>query len=138
MKKKVIAYDKNRNQTEKDISYIPFRYILAILITAAETIAVVAIVIALMYYIPYFSIAVLLTQIFVLLQIVNSNDNPDYKNTMASGFISIFACRSDLNNFVACSLLSGKCLTEGIFLHIACPCYKSVSFFKNCLNLSIF
>lgn len=79
MKKKVIAYDKNGNQTEKDISYIPFRYILAILITVAETIAVLAIVIALMYYIPYFSVAVLLTQIFVLLQIVNSNDNPDYK-----------------------------------------------------------
>ena len=78
MKKKVVAYDKNGNQTEKDISYIPFRYIFAILITAAETIAVVAIVIVLMY-IPYFSIAVLLTQIFVLLQIVNSNNNPGYK-----------------------------------------------------------
>lgn len=79
MKKKVIAYDKNGRQTEKEINYIPFRYILAILLTAAETIAVLAIVIALMYYIPYFSIAVLLTQIFVILQIVNSNDNPDYK-----------------------------------------------------------
>ena len=79
MKKKVIAYDKNSRQTEKEINYIPFRYILAILLTAAETIAVLAIVIALMYYIPYFSIAVLLTQIFVILQIVNSNDNPDYK-----------------------------------------------------------
>ncbi len=79
MKKKVIAYDKNGRQTEKEINYIPFRYILAILLTAAETIAVLAIVIALMYYIPYFSIAVWITQIFVLLQIVNSNDNPDYK-----------------------------------------------------------
>lgn len=79
MKKKVIAYDKNGRQTEKEINYIPFRYILAILLTAAETIAVLAIVIALMYYIPYFSIAVLLTLIFVILQIVNSNDNPDYK-----------------------------------------------------------
>ena len=79
MKKKVIAYDKNGRQTEKEISYIPFRYILAILITIAETIAVLAIVIALMYYIPYFSVAVLLTQICVVIQIVNSNDNPDYK-----------------------------------------------------------
>ena len=57
MKKKVIAYDKNGRQTEKEISYIPFRYILAILITIAETIAVLAIVIAFMYYIPYFSVA---------------------------------------------------------------------------------
>ncbi len=78
MKKKVIAFDKNGNQTEKEIYYIPVRYILAVLITIAETTAVVAIVVALMY-VPYFSIAVLFTQIGVVLQIINSNDNPDYK-----------------------------------------------------------
>ncbi|MCM1330485.1 MAG: cardiolipin synthase [Ruminococcus sp.] len=79
MKKKIIAFDKNGNQTEKEIYYIPVRYILAVLITIAETAAVLAIVIALMYYIPYFSIAVLFTQIGVVLQIINSNDNPEYK-----------------------------------------------------------
>lgn len=78
MKKTIIAYNARGIPTEKEINYIPFRYILAILITVAETGAVVGIVIALMY-IPYFSIAVLLTQIFVLLNIINSNDNPDYK-----------------------------------------------------------
>ncbi len=83
MKKKVIAFDKNGNQTEKEIYYIPVRYILAVLITIAETAAVVAIVVALMY-VPYFSIAVLFTQIGVVLQIINSNDNPDY---MLSTFI---------------------------------------------------
>lgn len=79
MKKKIVKTDKNGNQTEKEIYYIPVRYILAVLITIAETAAVVAIVVALMYKVPYFSIAVLLTQIGVILQIVNSNDNPDYK-----------------------------------------------------------
>lgn len=79
MKKKIITFDKNGNQTEKEIYYIPVRYIFAVLITIAETAAVVAIVVALMYKVPYFSIAVLLTQIGVILQIVNSGDNPDYK-----------------------------------------------------------
>lgn len=49
MKKKIIAFDKNGNQTEKEILYIPVRYILAVLITIAETAAVVAVVIALMH-----------------------------------------------------------------------------------------
>ena len=79
MKKKIIKTDKNGNQTKKEIYYIPVRYILAVLITVAETAAVVAIVVALMYKVPYFSIVVLLTQLGVILQIVNSNDNPDYK-----------------------------------------------------------
>lgn len=69
MKKKIIAFDKNGNQTEKEILYIPVRYILAVLITIAETAAVVAIVIALMH-IPCFSIAVLVTQLGVILQIM--------------------------------------------------------------------
>ncbi len=49
MKKKIIKVDKNGNQTEKEIYYIPVRYILAVLITIAETAAVVVIVVALMY-----------------------------------------------------------------------------------------
>ncbi len=65
MKKTIIAYNARGIPTEKEINYIPFRYILAILITVAETGAVVGIVIALMY-IPYFSIAVLLTKIFCI------------------------------------------------------------------------
>lgn len=72
MKKKIIAFDKNGNQTEKEIFYIPVRYILAVLITIAETAAVVAIVIALMH-IPYFSIAVLLTQLRSLERHGNTN-----------------------------------------------------------------
>ena len=34
-----------------------------------------------MYKVHYFSIAVLLTEIGVVLQIINFNDNPDYKIT---------------------------------------------------------
>ena len=79
MKKKIVKIDKNGNKTEKEIYYIPVRYILAVLITITETAAVVAIVVALMYKVTYFSIAVLLTEIGVVLQIINSNDNPDYK-----------------------------------------------------------
>ena len=68
---------------EKEIYYIHVRYILAVLITIAETAAIVAIVVALMYKVPYFSIAVLLTQIGVILQIINSNDNADITDTIS-------------------------------------------------------
>ena len=57
MKREIIKTDKNGNQTEKEIYYIPVRYILAVLITIAETAAVVAIAVALMYKVPYLSIA---------------------------------------------------------------------------------
>lgn len=79
MKKTIGVYDEYGRKQQKEIDYIPFRYILAIAITVLETIAVVAVVIALMHYIPFFSIAVFVTQLFVVLQIVNSDDNPDYK-----------------------------------------------------------
>ena len=73
-----MAVDAGGVVTEKEINYIPFRFIIAILITVVETAAVVGIVVALMY-IPFFSVAVVATQIFVLLNIINSDDNPDYK-----------------------------------------------------------
>lgn len=73
-----MAVDAGGVVTEKEINYIPFRFIIAILITVVETAAVVGIVVAMMY-IPFFSVAVVATQIFVLLNIINSDDNPDYK-----------------------------------------------------------
>ena len=102
MKKKIIKTDKNGNQTEKEIYYIPVRYILAVIITIAETAAVVAIVVALMCKVPYFSIAVLPTEIGVVLQTINSNDNPDYKIPWllivlivpVAGFMIYFKCYS--------------------------------------------
>lgn len=79
LKKKITSIDTKGNPIQKEISYIPFRYIIAILLTVMETLAVIAILVVLAKYVPYFYIAILLTEIFVVLNIINSNDNPDYK-----------------------------------------------------------
>lgn len=77
--KKTIRYDVNEQTVEREINYIPVRYIIAVLITALEVAAVIGIVVALCYYVPYFYIAAYLTEIFCVLRIISSDDNPDYK-----------------------------------------------------------
>ncbi|MDE7167978.1 MAG: cardiolipin synthase [Clostridia bacterium] len=77
MKKKVVV-DPIKN-TEREINYIPFRYIVAIFLVAIETLAVIAVMTLLTVYIPYFYFAVVLTQFGVAIAIINRNDNPDYK-----------------------------------------------------------
>ena len=61
------------------IRYIPLRYILAMLLALAETLAIIAIVILLSYYVKYFYIAVIITQVVCVLSIIGRSDNPDYK-----------------------------------------------------------
>ncbi len=77
--KKTIHYDINEKTVEKEVNYIPFRYILAVLITLFEVLAVLAIVVALCYYVPYFYLAAWATEIFCVIRIIASDDNPDYK-----------------------------------------------------------
>ncbi len=77
--KKTISYDVNQKTVEKEINYIPVRYILAVLITLLEVLAVIGILLALCYYVPYFYIAAWLTEIFCVIRIIASDDNPDYK-----------------------------------------------------------
>ena len=78
MKKTILVSDQN-GMKEKEINYIPVRYILAILITVLETLAVLGIVILCAIHIPYFYIAMFLTEVFCVLKIINSEENPDYK-----------------------------------------------------------
>lgn len=78
MKKTIRIYDKN-GAKEQEINYIPVRYILAIALTVLEVLAVLAAVILCALYIPYFYIAMYLTEIFCILKIINSKDNPEYK-----------------------------------------------------------
>lgn len=77
--KKTITYDVNERIVEKEINYIPVRYIIAVFITVLEVIAVIGIVITLCYYVPYFYLAAWATEIFVVIRIIASDDNPDYK-----------------------------------------------------------
>ena len=77
--KKTITYNVNRKKVEKEIRYLPFRYVFAVLLTLLEVTAVIGIVIALCYYLPYFYLAAWATEIGCILRIIASDDNPDYK-----------------------------------------------------------
>lgn len=77
--KKTITYDVNEQTVQKEINYIPVRYIIAVLITLFEVLAVIGIVVALCYYVPYFYLAAYATEIFCVIRIIASDDNPDYK-----------------------------------------------------------
>ncbi|MBQ8685448.1 MAG: cardiolipin synthase [Clostridia bacterium] len=77
--KKTISYKANKKTVERTINYIPVRYIIAMLITVVEIAAIIGIVVALCYFVPYFYIAAFLTEIGCVIKIIASDDNPDYK-----------------------------------------------------------
>jgi len=64
---------------EREYSYIPVRYIIAVLITLLEILAIIGIVVACCYYIPYFYVTAFITEVFCVIKIVASDNNPDYK-----------------------------------------------------------
>ncbi len=77
--KRKYSYKVESKTVEREYTYIPFRFILAMLITIFEVAAVVAIVILLCRYVPYFYIAAYITSFACILKIISSDDNPDYK-----------------------------------------------------------
>ena len=77
--KKTITYDVNHEKVQREINYIPVRYIIAVLITVFEVLAILGILAALCYYVPYFYLAAWATEIFCVIRIIASDDNPDYK-----------------------------------------------------------
>ena len=78
MKKNIRVYEKGK-YVEKEINYIPFRYIVAVLLTILEIAMIMAIVFLLAMYVPYFYIALIITEVVVVISIIGSNQNPDYK-----------------------------------------------------------
>lgn len=72
-------YRVNEKEVEREFNYIPFRYILAILITVCEVVAIIGSVMVLCVYVPYFYILCWITQIACVIKIIASDDNPDYK-----------------------------------------------------------
>lgn len=77
--KKLVKYYVKDELVEKEYMYIPFRFIAAILLAVLEVAAILGIVIALCYYIPYFYILAWITEIACVVQVVASDDNPDHK-----------------------------------------------------------
>ena len=79
MKKKIrIRYDKHKTK-EREINYIPLRYILAVLLAVLETVAVIAVVILCAKYIPYFYLAMWATEVGCVIHIIACDEAPDYK-----------------------------------------------------------
>jgi cardiolipin synthase len=69
----------NNQEVEREVNIIPGRYIVAMLLTIIETLIIIGVVIVACIYIPYFYIACYLTVVGVIIAIICSNDNPDYK-----------------------------------------------------------
>ena len=78
MKKKIKVYS-NGKYTDKEINYIPLRYIIAILIALLEVVAMIGVMVVLSIYVPYFYTAILITEVISIIAIVVSSGNPDYK-----------------------------------------------------------
>lgn len=79
MKRKLkIRYDEEYT-VEREVNYIPLRYTLALLLGALETVAVIAIVLFMGKYVPYFYILMLLTQVGCVVHIIACDEAPDYK-----------------------------------------------------------
>ena len=64
---------------EKQINYIPARYIFAVLLTLFEVLCMIGIVVTLCYYVPYFYLLCWVTEIVCIINVIASDDNPDYK-----------------------------------------------------------
>lgn len=77
--KKIIKTNRNNSIEEKQVNYIPVRYIIAIMITVLEVLTIIGIVVALCYYVPYFYILAGITTFAVEIKIIASDDNPEYK-----------------------------------------------------------
>lgn len=77
--KKMLHYEVDGKPVDKEVNYIPVRFILAIVFAVLETAAVIAAVMVCSYYIPYFYLLVWATEIAVVIKIIASDDNPDYK-----------------------------------------------------------
>ena len=77
--KKRYRYLVGQQTVEREITYIPVRFIIAILLAVLATLAVLAIVVLMSLYVPYFYLLMWVTEISCIVQIASSNENPDYK-----------------------------------------------------------
>lgn len=77
--KRTIHYQLEGKTVEKEVNYIPVRFILAVILAVLETLAVITIVAGLSYHVPFFYLAVWATEIACVIMIISSDDNPDYK-----------------------------------------------------------
>lgn len=73
--KKTVVYKVRKKFIKREIKYIPSRFIFAGIITIFEILAIIAIVIGLCYYVPYFYIVAYITAIACELKIISSEEH---------------------------------------------------------------
>ena len=78
MKKNIRVFE-NGKYIDKEINYIPIRYIIAIILAIFEISSIIAILVLLAMYVPYFYIAIYITVVVIEIKIIASDENPDYK-----------------------------------------------------------
>ena len=79
MKKTIRVTNARGKYVDKQINYIPVRYIIAAMLTLFSILAIIGVVVALCYFVPYFYLAAWATAIACLVKLISSDDNPDYK-----------------------------------------------------------
>ncbi len=77
--KRKYSYSVNGKRVEREYNYIPVRYIIAVALAALSVAGVIATLVVLCRFVPYFYLAAYATWIFVIIKITASDDNPDYK-----------------------------------------------------------
>ena len=77
--KKIYKRHLKDKEIEREYEYIPVRFILGLLLTLFEIAGMIGVVIALCYYVPYFYVLAVITQVVCVVKIISSDDNPDYK-----------------------------------------------------------
>ena len=77
--KKTYQYQVGKKTIRKEYTYIPLRYLLAGLISVAEILLIIGLVVAFCYYFRFFFLLCYILQLGTVLHIISSDDNPDYK-----------------------------------------------------------
>ena len=77
--KRKYQYRAGSKTIEREYNYIPFRYIIAVMITVLEIALIIGIMIVICLYVPYFYILCYITAFACIIKIIASDDNPDYK-----------------------------------------------------------
>lgn len=77
--KRKITYEVNGKTYKRKARYIPLRFTFAVLVGLAATLLVIAVVVALCLFVPYSFIPLIIIHFAVVLQIIASENNPDFK-----------------------------------------------------------
>ncbi len=102
--KRTYEINNGKEIVEREYGYIPVRYIIAFMITIFEVAAIVGIVVALCYFVPYFYILAAATSVACIITIIASDDeyamigtiNLDYRSLVHhfENGIWMYKCKS--------------------------------------------